>query len=82
MIPKETPLRRNKQSFWIREFNNRDTGQRFRVYSKAQYLPSLRQAVADQQVDTDWLDDTIYLHDAGLDIRLDGNVPLKVESIG
>ena len=67
--------------FWIREFKNSNTGQRFCVRSEAQYLPPLRQQVADQQEDAKWLDDMVYKHDAGLDIRLDGECPLKVEPI-
>ena len=47
-------------AFWIRVFENSNTGQRFRVQSEAQYLPSLRQQVADQQEDAEWLDDMVY----------------------
>jgi hypothetical protein len=49
--------------------------------AKAQYLPPLRQQVADQQEAAEWLDNMVYKHDAGLDIRLDGECPLKVEPI-
>jgi hypothetical protein len=52
--------------FWIREFKNSNTGQRYCVRSEAQYLPPLRQQVADQQEDAEWLD---------------GECPLKVEPI-
>jgi hypothetical protein len=67
--------------FWIRAFENSNTGHRLRVHSEAQYLPSLRQQVAVQQEDAEWLDDVVYKHDAGLDIKLDGGCPLKVEPI-
>jgi hypothetical protein len=43
-----------------------NTGQRYCVRSEAQYLPPLRQQVADQQEDAEWLD---------------GECPLKVEPI-
>ncbi len=67
--------------FWVREFQNRKSGQRFRVYSERQYVPPLREEVAKYCGDDDWLDDSIYEHDAGLDVRFDGACQLEVEAI-
>jgi hypothetical protein len=66
-------------TYWIRDFENSKTGQRYRVYSEAQYVPALLRKVADKQRDQDWLDDQVYRHDAGLDIKRDGDHPLRGE---
>jgi hypothetical protein len=68
-------------TYWIREFENSKTGQRYRVYSEAQYLPPLRRQIADEQHDEEWLDDQIYRHDVGLDIRLDRSHSLRVQPL-
>jgi hypothetical protein len=68
-------------SFKTREFVNRKTGKRFRVYSDAPDLPSLRKLVAKHQSDDDWLDPEIYEHDAGIDIMRPGTCELGVEEV-
>jgi hypothetical protein len=45
------------------------------------YIPYLRQALAKLQSDPEWNDDTIYKHDAGLDIRRDGKCILAIEPL-
>jgi len=75
------PGNRDPMLYWIREFKHRDTGRRYRVYSNAQWIPSLRDQVAAQRNDPEWLDDMIYKHDPGLDIRREGERDLTVDIV-
>lgn len=68
-------------TFWMREFENTKTGQRFRVHSEVGYIPLLREAVAMLQNDSAWTDDTIYRHDARFDIRRDGDCTFAVVAL-
>jgi hypothetical protein len=68
-------------TYWIREFVDTESGQRFRVYSETEYLPPLRKQVAEKQKDPRWTDDMIFKHDAGLDTKFDGNCPLTIALI-
>jgi hypothetical protein len=68
-------------TFWMRQFENTKTGQRFRVHSETQYLPPLRAEIAKLRNDPDWTDDTIYKHHAGLDIRRPGHCACGVEPL-
>ena len=68
--------------YWIRDFKNNRTGQRFRVYSEAQYIPALREQVAEQTKDAEWIDDMVYQHDPSLDMKRDGQHSLVVEALG
>ena len=67
--------------YWIRDFEHVATGKRLRVYSDNEYIPALRRRVAKHLDDQDWLDDQLYLHDAGLDVRLEGDHPLHIEGL-
>jgi hypothetical protein len=67
--------------YWIREFENSRTGERFRVYSEAIDIPSLRKAAANHSNDQDWLDDQIYVYDDVLDTKFDGEHPLTIDSV-
>lgn len=67
--------------YWIREFEKAETGERFRVYSEAQYVLELRRQVAEHLMAPDWSDDQIYRHNAGLDIKLDGKHPLEISQL-
>ena len=64
--------------YWVREFKDRRSGDRFRVYGEATDVTSLREKIADQLSEPDWLDQEIYVHDAGLDMQLPGNHELYV----
>lgn len=68
--------------FWIRDFKNSRTGGHFRVYSDATNLPTLRKQIAERLKDAEWMDDTMYKHDSGLDMKREGSHPLEVEAIG
>jgi hypothetical protein len=68
-------------TYWIREFEHSESGKRFRVYAEEQYVPALRKRVAKQVGDDAWLDDQLYRHDAGLDIRLEGEHPFHVDGL-
>jgi hypothetical protein len=67
--------------YWVREFKDRRSGVRFRVYGEAADLLSLRAKIAEQRSEPDWLDQDIYVHDAGLDMQLPGNHELYVLSM-
>jgi hypothetical protein len=67
--------------YWIREFENTQTGERFRVCSQAVDVPSLRREVAKHLNDQDWLDDQIYMYDGVLDTKLDGEHPLTIDPV-
>jgi hypothetical protein len=67
-------------AYWIREFKNAKTGARFRISSAIHYIPPLRQEIAKKLNDQQWEDDSLYKHDAGLDMKLEGLCPeLAVE---
>jgi hypothetical protein len=67
--------------YWIREFENRQTGERFRVYTEAIDIPSLGKTVANHLGDQDWLDDQIYMYDGVLDTKFDGQHPLTIDAV-
>jgi hypothetical protein len=64
--------------YWVREFKDRRSGDRFWVYGEAPDLPKLRAKIAEQRSEPDWLNQEIYVHDAGLDLQLPGNHELYV----
>jgi hypothetical protein len=68
-------------TYWIRDFEHSATGDRVRVYGDNQYLPALRRRVAKHLHDEEWLDDQVYRHDAGLDVKLEGEHPLHIEGL-
>jgi hypothetical protein len=67
--------------YWVREFKDRLSGDRFRDYGEATDLPSFREKIADRLSEPDWLEQEIYVHDAELDMQLPGNHELYVLSV-
>src|SRR5262249_16629326 len=67
--------------YWIREFENTQSGKRFRVYSESEWIPPLRRDIANLQNNPDWTDDAIYKHDPSLDIKKEGNCTLTVDPL-
>jgi hypothetical protein len=67
--------------YWVRTFRNTQTGKIFEVTSDEQYLPSLRKRIVEEcGGQPDWENESIYEHEAGLDMRLEGSHP-KIEIV-
>lgn len=60
--------------YWIRRFRNRHSGETFEVTSDEQYLPSLRRRIVMEcGREPDWENESIYEHESGLDMKLEGD---------
>jgi hypothetical protein len=60
--------------YWIRRFRNRHSGETFEVTSDEQYLPSLRRRIVIEcGREPDWENESIYEHESGLDMKLEGD---------
>jgi hypothetical protein len=62
-------------TYWIREFQNTESGERFRITSDIQYLLPLRRQIAKMRSDPTWEGDNVYKHERSLDVRLEGIYP-------
>jgi hypothetical protein len=62
--------------YWIRMFRNIRTGETYQVTASEAYLPPLRRRIVEEcDGAPEWENESIYEHQAGLDIRLPGSLP-------
>jgi len=62
--------------YWVRSFRNTQTGKAFEVASDEPNLPPLRRRIVQEcGCAPDWENESIYEHEAALDMQLDGEHP-------
>ena len=63
-------------TYWIRTFHNPHSKKSYEVTSDEQYLPQLRaRIVSELKKDPKWEDESVYVHEHGLDHPCDGQHP-------
>src|SRR5262249_18027786 len=69
--------------YWVRTVRNTQTGKTFEVASDERYLPRLRNRIVQEcGYYTDWKNEDVYEHEAGLDMQMDGGHPqIVIEAI-
>jgi hypothetical protein len=61
---------------WTRTFHNPFTKKSFEVTSDEQNLPKLRERIVKElQADHEWQNESIYVHENGLDHQTEGSHP-------
>ena len=60
---------------WIRMFHNPHSKKFYEVTSDETNLPRLRARLSEQKGDPEWEDESIYVHQYGLDYPCDGEHP-------
>jgi hypothetical protein len=62
-------------TYWTRTFHNPFTEQSFEVTSDERNLPALRARIAELKKDPEWEDESLYVHQPGLDHQSEGLHP-------
>ena len=67
--------RRKSLAYWIREFKNNATNQRYRITSEISHLAILRLAIAKKLESPEWENEVICKHEPLFGLKLAGSCP-------